>query len=255
MDRSFLSDQAVVIASRQFVCARLATYEDSEESKLLKALVPTRSGELENSVFAILAPDGVTRLVRPGRSMRMGYRDALAFAKALDGFAAKYPGKPGETAKALPLAASVPVALTVAAADSLPLVILPKDADKAMLDAIIKLAWSPELVGRLQYAHAGDTKDLKGLKALPAEAGNDILVVTPDDFAQGGEVTATLKAGQPDSWDGILRTVVTRHTVQVKSMRNHLPEGKRKGVFYEPANPVTDPQEIQARERNRPAKP
>jgi len=26
-------------------------------------------------------------------------------------------------------------------------------------------------------------------------------------------------------------------------------------VFYEPANPVTDPQEIQARERNRPAKP
>jgi hypothetical protein len=255
MDRSFLSDQAVVIASRQFVCARLATYEDSEESKLLKDLVPTRSGELENSVFAILAPDGVTKLVRPGRSMRMGYRDAQAFARALDGIASKYPGKPAIPSRSLPLAASVPLALTVAAADSLPLVILPKDADPAMVDAITRLAWTPELVGRLQYASTKDPRDLQPVKGLPPGSAQDILVVTPDEFAQGGEVRATLKAGQPDSWEALLRTVVARHTVQVKSMRDHLPEGKRKGVFYEPANPVTDPMELRARERNRPPKP
>lgn len=255
MDRSFLSDQAVVIASRQFVCARLATYEDSEESKLLKDLVSTRSGELENSVFAILAPDGVSKLVRPGRSMRMGYRDAAAFAKALEAIAAQYPGKPVTPPMSLPVAASVPLALTVAAADSLPLVILPSDADQAMVDTITRLAWTPELVGRLQYARARDPKDLQHVKGLPAGSVQDIQVVTPDEFAQGGEVAATLKSGQPDSWEALLRSVVGRHTVQVKSMRDHLPEGKRKGVFYEPANPVTDPMELRARERNRPPQP
>jgi hypothetical protein len=255
MDRSFLSDQAVVIASRQFVCARLATYEDSEESKLLKDLVSTRSGELENSVFAILGPDGSTRLVRPGRSMRMGYRDALAFAKALDGIAAKFPGVKDAAVKSLPLAANVPVALTVAAADSLPLVILPRDADQATVDAVAKLAWSPEWVGRLQYARTREAKDLQGVKKLPDDAVKDILVVMPDEFAQGGEVRATLKAGQPETWGQTLQAALAGYAIQAKSMRDHIPEGRRKGVFYEPANPVTDPMELRARERNRPAKP
>ncbi|MFM7151703.1 MAG: hypothetical protein ACKO23_17895 [Gemmataceae bacterium] len=255
MDRSFLSDQAVVTASRRFVCARLATYEDSEESKLLKDLFATRSGELENSVFAILGPDGVTRLVRPGRSMRMGYRDAGTFAKALDAISSKHPGKPGENLKTLPLAASVPVALTVAAADTLPLVILPSSADPKMMDSLANLAWSPELVGKLQYAQSSGAKDLQGLKNRPADSADDILVVLPDEFAQGGEVSAILKAGQADSWAKTLQGVTSRHTVRAKSMREHLPEGRRKGVFYEPANPVTDPQERRARERNRPAKP
>ena len=42
---------------------------------------------------------------------------------------------------------------------------------------------------------------------------------------------------------------------QVKTMRDHIPEGKRQGVFYDPANAVTDPMELRARERNRPIKP
>ena len=255
MDRSFLSDQAVVIASRQFVCARLATYENSEESKLLKDLVSTRSGELENSVFAILGPDGATRLVRPGRSMRMGYADAKAFAKALDGIAARYPGSKDRAIPSLPLAASVPLAITVAAADSLPLVVLPKDADQTMVDALAKLAWSPQWVGRLQYARSKEDKDLQGLKNLPGPIAKDAFVVLPDEFAQGGEVRATLPAGQPETWDQTLQTALAGHSARVKSMRDHLPEGKRKGVFYEPANPVTDPMELRARERNRPAKP
>ena len=69
----------MIAASRRFVCARLATYEDEAEGKFLKSLVRTRSGELENSVFAILGPDEKEQLVRPGRSMRSAYDDAKAY--------------------------------------------------------------------------------------------------------------------------------------------------------------------------------
>ena len=37
MDRSFLSDSAIIEASREFVCVRLATYEDKDEGKFLEA--------------------------------------------------------------------------------------------------------------------------------------------------------------------------------------------------------------------------
>ena len=254
MDRSFLSNQAVVIASRRFVCARLATYEDSEESKLLKSLVRTRSGELENSVFAILGPDGTTQLIRPGRSMRMAFQDAGAFATGLGQISGKYPGAKATGDLSLPVAANFSVGLTVAAADSLPLVVLPPDASEAMVKALQLLAWSPALVGQLQYARLKNGKELEDVKKAPQEL-KDILVVLPDTFAQGGEVVASLKAGESEGWEKVLRGVVAGQRRQVKTMRDHIPEGKRQGVFYDPANAVTDPMELRARERNRPIKP
>src|SRR5262245_59734750 len=84
MDRSYLSQPEVIAASRQFVCVRLATYEDAEEGAFLKALVPTRSGELENSVFAILSPDGNDNLVRASRGIRHVYVDSRAMAEGMD---------------------------------------------------------------------------------------------------------------------------------------------------------------------------
>src|SRR5918911_333929 len=67
MDRRVLSDPAVVAASRDFVCARLLTYESAEEGKFLESICRTGSGQLENTVFGFLAPDGVTPLTRVGR--------------------------------------------------------------------------------------------------------------------------------------------------------------------------------------------
>lgn len=255
MDRSFLSDQTVVTASRRFVCARLATYEDSEESKFLRDLVDTRSGELENSVFAILDPDGKTPIGRKGRSMRMGYQDAADFAQGLDRIAAKYPGTRKETEFSLPLASNVPLALTVASADDLPLVVLPPEVDAETLRKVSRLAWSPDLVGRLQFARVKEAKELDGVLGRFPGAQKDLLVVIPDRFAQGGKVAATLKRDESDTWEKGLKMVVASHQTQQKTMRDHMREGRQKGVFYEPANPVTDPQELRARERNRPAKP
>ena len=67
MDRSFLSDKGIIRASRNFVCARLSTYESKEEAEYLSGIF-TRGGELENTVFCIMSPDGKDRLVSSGRS-------------------------------------------------------------------------------------------------------------------------------------------------------------------------------------------
>ena len=73
MDRSYLSDQAVVEASRQFICVRLATYEDQGEADFLTSLYSFRGNVLKNSVFALL--DRQTRVGAHGESARVALRE------------------------------------------------------------------------------------------------------------------------------------------------------------------------------------
>src|SRR5262245_48653173 len=94
MDRSFLSQPEVIAAARQFVCVRLATYEDATEAELLKSICPTGSGELENTVFAILSPDGQRQLVRGARSAREAFDDARHMAQTMSRIAGWYKVKP-----------------------------------------------------------------------------------------------------------------------------------------------------------------
>ena len=75
MDGRFLFNADVVKASRNFVCIRVATYEDAEEAKYLKQVFRSRSGELENTVFGMFDPGG-RKLVRTGRSPGFAFRDA-----------------------------------------------------------------------------------------------------------------------------------------------------------------------------------
>src|SRR5947209_110531 len=93
MDRSFLSRSEVIAASRAFVCVRLMTYENQEEADFLKSFLVTRSGELENTVFAILAPDGQQRLVRGSRTAKQTFRDAEQMAETMNRLARTYPAK------------------------------------------------------------------------------------------------------------------------------------------------------------------
>ena len=77
MDRSFLSQPEVITAARKFVCVRLATYESAAEGQFLASICPTGSGELENTVFAILSPDGKQKLARVSRLL-VGITEAVA---------------------------------------------------------------------------------------------------------------------------------------------------------------------------------
>src|SRR4051812_46124084 len=112
MDRSFLSDAEVIAASRQFVCIRLASYEDEGEAKFLKSVFTGKSGELENTVFALLSPDGQKKLMKASRSPRQLFQGAADMAKAMNGIAQKYTAKAGGPPP-LPLVANVRLALDV----------------------------------------------------------------------------------------------------------------------------------------------
>ncbi|MGV3723851.1 MAG: thioredoxin family protein, partial [Actinomycetota bacterium] len=70
MDRSFLSLTSVIEASRRFVCIRTLTYENAEERDFQRSLYIGRSGDVENTTFCILSPDGKKPITRAGRGIR-----------------------------------------------------------------------------------------------------------------------------------------------------------------------------------------
>ena len=62
MDRSYLSLNPVVQASRRFVCIRTLTYEDAEERDFQRALFIGGSGDVENTSFCFLSPDAKQKI-------------------------------------------------------------------------------------------------------------------------------------------------------------------------------------------------
>ena len=97
MDRGLLSQPEVIIASRQFVCIRVPTYEDKSVETFTQRLFVGRSGNVENTTFALLSPDAEEKLVRAGRSPQDRYATPAEMAKGLREIAAKYPAKAAES--------------------------------------------------------------------------------------------------------------------------------------------------------------
>src|SRR5438034_5706728 len=105
MDRDYLSSPRVVAASKGLVCARLLTSESADEAKVLTSFFVGRSGQLENTTFVLVAPDGKTPLSRAGRSPdhvlgRGGAHDDDALAGLLKEQAARFPRKTESTGDA-----------------------------------------------------------------------------------------------------------------------------------------------------------
>ena len=130
---------------------RLATYEDAEEAKLLRKIYTGRSGGLENTVFAILSPDGERELVRSGRSPHFSFRSASDMASAMKRISQQYAAKDSDHDKALPTMATVRLALNVAACDRQPLIVVQGENEtqrKALEDRLATIAWSDEFIGQ-----------------------------------------------------------------------------------------------------------
>ena len=156
MDGSFLSDKEVIAAARRFVCIRLATYEHAEEGAFMKTIFSGPTKQLENSVFAILAPDGKEQLTRTGRSPSFafgeGARGIKRMAKTMTRVSKRFPGKAktrGETPA--PSYESVRLAINVASCDSRPLVLAFEPDSKKQATRrtqLQELAWHPVTRGR-----------------------------------------------------------------------------------------------------------
>lgn len=256
MDRSFLSHANVIEASRSFVCVRLATYEDPIEAKFLKNFTSTRSGELENSVFGILAPDGKQKLVRSGRSPSHVFNGPDDMAERMQAIASKYPADPKTPVTTLPLVAHVKLGVNVAAADHQPLVAIIADTaeERQRLEAnVAKLAWQKEFIGCFIYA-SGAVKDATMVEGPKPTSG--VVVVLPEQFGRSGKVVGSWSSSQTtDELAKVLRSSLRYVQKPTNTFAGHVRDGQRQGVFWEPPVPVSDPMEQQARERGKKLNP
>jgi hypothetical protein len=253
MDGSFLSQPNVVAAARQFVCVRLTTYENAAEAAFLKSICPTGSGELENTVFTILSPDGNRQLARASRSAREVLGDADRMAETMNRVATWYRPGPAvaQGVAELPTVANVRLAINVAACDNQPLVVLfgkGYASGRKLAEKLKPLAWSDEFRGRFVYAEASSEDDVSAIAAAQGDAG--ILVVQPDRFGLAGTIlTRVPETVSIQALAQCLRDGLIKHRPQKETFRSHVRDGKTSGAFWETVIPVTDPMERQARQR------
>jgi hypothetical protein len=259
MDRSFLSLAPVIQASRRFVCIRTLTYEDAVERDFQRTLFIGRSGDVENTTFCILSPDGKKPITWAGRGVReiFGAPDRMAgwMNQAADYYDEERTkaGLKAEPLAALPLIGTVRLALNTAAADNLPLVVLyGKDPPEvARLESIAAgLAWKPEYIGRCAYVSTSSAADLAALNAGTAKPG--ILVIQPEGFGLAGKVLARAEAAvAPEQLAATLRQGLAAFQPRLLAGFEYMRAGQAAGAFWETKLPVTDLQEAQARERTR----
>ncbi len=241
MDRSFLSDSKLIEASRDFVCIRLATYESKEEAEILKSIFIGRSGELENTTFALLTPKG-EKIGRAGRTPDHLYQDAQDLVDQMKKISARYPEKK-DAARALPIMKNVRLALDVAACDGRPCaVVVGKSADDlAKLEKrVARAAWTESLEGRIVYAAVTDSKELAPITSLSRTKG--VFVVQPDAYGVKGSGLAEVDGSASDKdIEDCLARGVAGFSYKEKDPRTHIREGHRLGIDWKTEIPDTDP--------------
>ncbi|MEM7165386.1 MAG: thioredoxin family protein [Planctomycetota bacterium] len=248
MDRSFLSDDSVVAASRSFVCIRALTYESKSEGEFLANIFRGRGGELENSVFAILDPSG-KKITRGGRSPGMVFGGPTeqaqieAMVTKMMEIAKRYPGTDSAAKQSLPYLADLRRGLNAASCDLQPLVVV-ADVDSTRLaaleESVATLAWSAEFVGAFAFARVTDFAELTQIGVVGAESGG-IFVVAPDAYGLEGKVLAHADGPHSAAIAAALRAATKSYEARAKDSRKHIRKGMRTGKKWEPETPVTDP--------------
>lgn len=232
----------MVKASRKFICVRLATYEDESELSFLKSIY-VKGGDLQNSVFGILAPDGKTSLVRTGRSPGWAFRDAEDMVRGMDEIAAEYPETSGGLdALGLPLNHDLRLGLNIAACDrQILLVTYAKNEEQlqALQKKVLAQAWSQDFIGHFLYAASTDPQDLKPIEGAIAEAG--ILLIEPGAYGQTGKQLGHVPiSASTDALVAGMNSAIGRHDSKSVDSRVHMAKAREKGIEWETATPVTD---------------
>lgn len=253
MDQSYWSQPLVVNATRDFVCIRLATYEDAKETEFLKKIFTGRSGQLENTVFALLDSDGKKRLSKSGRSPDFAFWGRGDFsAKMLEIAKERKLESKRFSDTQLPVIKNVDLALNVASCDRIQLIVV-AGKDRQTIDELTKkvlpLAWNEEIGGQFAFTTATRAKELKPLGLTEFKPG--IHVVTPGKFGMSGKIVAsfdqTLDIGRTKAE---LSKLAKGYHVE-KDYRQHIDAGIQLGIEWETETPVTDQQSLRAKERRR----
>lgn len=253
MDRSFLSDVGVIKASRDFVCIRLASYEDAVEAEFLKTIYVGSTGELENTVFVMLTPDTKTNLCRPGRSPNFAFRSPGQLAAAMKKIAMEYPEKERvvDYIPALPQLKTFRLGLNVSSCDGLPSLICVGSTAaevKQLNSKLAPLAFDESLAGKFGYASALAGKELDAIVGYDQQTG--ILIVRPGEYGMDGTLE---KAFATDVDLEELRTFLIEFANSAskdsKQHNQHVRNGRRLDKNWETEIPVTDPMSLRAMNR------
>jgi hypothetical protein len=251
MDRSYLSSADVVEASRNFVCIRLATYEDAKEAEFLKQVFG-RDGKLENTVFCFLNPNASERLTRAGRGPRFQFEGPAEMAEFMNQTAFRFPGKPdGESsAPSLPQMKNLRLALNVAACDGLPLVVVhaATESQRQQMAQRLSTASRREMGGKFHFYESDNSTELR--KLIGSKPRSSFYVIEPDEFGQDGKLIRTLAADtDAESLAHQLEKVAASLSKPTKSHRLHVRAGTSQGIRWETEIPVTDEMAKKATER------
>ncbi|MEL7496425.1 MAG: thioredoxin family protein [Planctomycetota bacterium] len=250
MDRSFLSNEKVIEASRRFVCIRLATYEDDAEAEFLKTIYVGNTGALENTVFVLLSPDGDENLCRPGRSPQFAFRSPEQMALEMGKIADKYDAKTITPSKhRLPEMKNVRLGVNVGACDGIPSIICYSNDDdelNQMKSRLAPLALSDDLAGKFVYASSNKATELSMLKGTKKKSAG-FYVVTPDEYGLAGKIQEVLDAdSNEDALKKALVEIAENTAKSKKDHNSHVRTGKRSGKSWETEIPVTDPMSLRA---------
>ena len=208
----------------------------------MAGLVRTRSGELENTVYALLEPDGRTQIGRTGRGPHDVYRVRNAdlqvrlAAEAMRRAAKKFPGK--APVRGLPFMADLRRALNVAACDLLPVVVV-VGTHEEWRDGIAALVWDAPRRGRFVLAHVASREKLG--KVAGVAKGARLLVVAPDVFGMKGTVLAQTEQTDAKALAAACDAGLSKFRPEAKDSRAHIRAGRDQGVRWKSEIPVTDP--------------
>ncbi len=249
MDGSFLSSEQVIDASRNFVCVRLATYENKEEAKVLTSIFTGRSGELENTTFALLSPDGQTRLKRAGRSPSQIFTSGAEFqsvemAISMDEIAKRFPlnSEIKIEEAALPWLGDLRVGLNVSSCDSLPMVVVAGSNEqiKAAEQRLKSTIWSRDLASQFGFAKESKLTELKKFVATDAKPG--IYVIEPNQFGTSAKLISRLDIdADATTVEANLKNALKSFDAPVKDWARHVRAGRLNEIHWDTLMPVTDP--------------
>ena len=236
MDRSFLSQPEVVAASRNMVCVRLATYENAAEARFLASVFSGGSGLLENTVFAILASDGRTPLVRSGRSPRQ-FRSAAELALAMRGFSRGRTRWTPEIA-GVPRIETVRLALNVAACDHLPLLVTygaTPQRVRQLEQVLASTAWDEGVAGRVLFTSTSRQRDIQQFSRTADEG---YYLVRPDEFGLHGRLVTAFN--EQTVGLQLSQACASYHATALAPL-DHIRQGHQQGILWQTQVPVTDP--------------
>ena len=250
MDRRFLLQPEVVESAKKFVCIRLTSYEDESEKAFVSKF---HRGEVSNTAFALLTPEGTLALRGrgPGRGPMDLFQDSAGMAKGMDSLAANYTPKKSEGVPALPVTLTPKIGMVVAASDNLPLILVVASDPKKIAELEAKVAvqaWSKEFAGRCTYATAAGAKDIPKLKGKTIIEG--VMLIEPDIFGAAGDVVGEVPGNQiSGKLSEAMETTLRKHVPVAKSRGEMARKGYDQDIFYETNIDVSGRGEAADRER------